>query len=93
MEEYLLKINSKHEDSDFLMSYDKRVEPVPQKLLKLTHEKRDNTEYYETNLEGALIGSCKVEFTRTHAVIYDFMVEEGIWHRDITFNIKAFIKK
>lgn len=76
MEEYLVKINAKHEDSDFLMSYDKSVEPVPQKILKITHEKRDNTEYYETNLDGTLIGSCKVEFTRTHAVIYDFKVEE-----------------
>ena len=77
MEEYLSKINAKHEDSDFLMSYDKNVKPIPQKILKLAHEKKDNTEYYETYKEGVLIGSCKVEFTRTQAVIYDFKVEEN----------------
>ncbi len=76
MEEYLTKINAKFEDSDFLMSYDKSVKPVPKKTLKMTHEKKENTEYYQTLLDGEKIGSCKVEFTRTQAVIYDFMVEE-----------------
>lgn len=75
--EYLLKINAKHEDSDFLMSYDKAINPIPQKILKLMHEKKDNTEYYETYKEGKLIGSCKVDFTRTQAVIHDFKVEEN----------------
>ena len=77
MEEYLTKINAKHEDSDYLMTYDKSVKPVPQKILKLTHEKKDNTEYYETFKDGQKVGSCKVEFTRTQAVIYDFKVEEN----------------
>lgn len=77
MEEYLIKINAKHEDTDYLMSYDKNVTPVPQKILKLTNEKKDNTEYYETYKGDTLIGSCKVEFTRTQAVIYDFKVEES----------------
>ena len=76
MEEYLVKINAKHEDSDYLMSYNKSVKPTPQKLLKLAHDKNDNTEYYETYKDNELIGSCKVGFTRTQAVIHDFKVEE-----------------
>lgn len=77
MEEYLTKINAKLDDTDYLMTYDKRIKPQPQKILKLTHEKKDNTEYYETSKDGQIVGSCKVEFTRTQAVIYDFKVEES----------------
>lgn len=77
MEEYLIKINSKLEDTDYLMTYDKSAKPKPQKSLKMTHHKDNNTEHYETYKDGQKVGSCKVEFTRTQAVIYDFMVEES----------------
>lgn len=77
MENYLVKINAKHVDTDYLMSYDKNVKPVPQRSLKMIHNKVENTENYETFKDSVLIGSCKVEFTRTHAVIYNFKVEEN----------------
>lgn len=76
MQESLKRWGAVFEDTDYLMSYDTSVKPVPKGTLKLTHEKTGNTEIYESSGKLMKIGGCKVEYTRTQAVIYDFEIDK-----------------
>lgn len=76
MQESLEKLGARFEDTDYLMSYDTDIKPEPQHILKLTHEKTGNTEIYETYGKLLKIGGCKVEYTRTQAVIYEFEIDK-----------------
>ena len=70
----LKKLGAVPDRTEYLMSYDMGVKPEPAGKLEITYSKDDNTEIYGTYVGNTPIGSCKVEFTRTHAVIYDFQI-------------------
>lgn len=70
----LKELGAVHDRTEYLMSYDMSVKPEPAGKLEITYSKDDNTEIYGTYVGNTPIGSCKVEFTRTHAVIYDFQI-------------------
>lgn len=62
--------------SEYLMSYDMKHKEEPQGRLKLLSTSDDNTEVYKACLGDQIVGTCNVEFTRTHAVIYEFQIFE-----------------
>lgn len=62
--------------TEHLMSYD--MSPVTEVKMRFELESttEDNTEIFEAFIDDDLIGTCNVEFTRSHAVIYEFYIYE-----------------
>lgn len=73
-QEVMKKLGAVIERNEYLMSYDMTVKPEPQHLLEISYVKEENTEQYSAFLKGTPVGSCKVEFTRSHGVIYEFQI-------------------
>lgn len=72
------KLGASHVDTDYLMSFDGNTVISSRRILRLVAEKIENTQKYVTYKDETKIGSCKVEFSRTQAVIYNFQVEESM---------------
>ena len=62
--------------TEYLMSYDMNNKEKPQGRLKLISTSDENTQFYKACLDESIVGTCNVEFTRTHAVIYEFQIYE-----------------
>lgn len=62
--------------TEHLMTYD--MSPVNDTAgrLELVSETEDNTEIFQACIGEDIIGSCNVEYTRSHAVIYEFRIYE-----------------
>lgn len=72
----LEKLGFKVLRTEYLMSYDMNHREKTQGRLKLESTGDENTQGYKACLHGEIIGTCNVEFTRTHAVIYEFQIFE-----------------
>jgi len=70
----LEKLSATLVSSEFLMSYDMSVTPMPLNKLDLRVQKDENTKLFAAYLADEQVGSCNVEFTRSHGVIYDFQI-------------------
>lgn len=62
--------------TEHLMSYDMSPVMEVKERLELKSTLEDNTEVFEAFIGDKLIGTCNVEFTRSHAVIYEFFIYE-----------------
>ena len=62
--------------SEHLMSYDMSSVTEVKGRLELESTSEENTESFEAYIGDELIGTCNVEFTRSHAVIYEFYIYE-----------------
>ena len=62
--------------TEHLMSYDMSPVTETEMRFELESTTEDNTEIFEAFIDDDLIGTCNVEFTRSHAVIYEFYIYE-----------------
>ena len=62
--------------TEHLMSYDMTPVECTAGRLELECETEDNTEFFQACIGEDIIGTCNVEFTRSHAVIYEFQIYE-----------------
>lgn len=62
--------------TEHLMSYDMSPVMEVKERLELKSTLEDNTEVFEAFIGDKLVGTCNVEFTRSHAVIYEFFIYE-----------------
>ena len=94
----LEKMGMKLLRTEHLMSYDMSpVEEVKDRL-ELFSTAEDNTEIFEACIGEDVIGTCNVEFTRSHAVIYEFQIYEeyrgnGYGSEMLLLILKALLKE
>ena len=62
--------------TEHLMSYDMSPVKDIKGRLELVCTKDENTEIFEACIGEDVIGTCNVEFTRSHVVIYEFQIYE-----------------
>lgn len=72
----LEKMGLKVSRTEYLMSYDMSPVNETKGRLELISNAEDSTVNFEACIGDDIIGTCNVEFTRSHVVIYEFQIYE-----------------
>lgn len=69
------RLGAKLETSEYLMSYNMRIEPVPRRILRLECSHTENGEFLETFRDNVKVGSMNLEIEKNIATIYNLEVK------------------
>ena len=73
--EALRMLGAKLETSEYLMSYNMRIDPKPRRILTLRSTSTENGELLETFRDDVRVGSMNLEIERHIATIYNLEIE------------------